>query len=117
MRRRSRRPCASSFRNKGVHPRLDAIIDSLPSPLDLPPVQGTDPHTGEPAVREPSQDAPFAALAFKIVTDPYVGKLTYFRVYAGTLEAGSYIYNANKGQRERVSRILDARQPPGGHPR
>ena len=98
--------CGSSFRNKGVQPLLDAIIDYLPSPLDLPPVQGTDPHTGEPAVREPSQDAPFAALAFKIVTDPYVGKLTYFRVYAGTLEAGSYIYNANKGQRERVSRIL-----------
>ena len=98
--------CGSSFRNKGVQPLLDAIIDYLPSPLDLPPVQGIDPHTGGPAVREPSQDAPFAALAFKIVTDPYVGKLTYFRVYAGTLEAGSYIYNANKGQRERVSRIL-----------
>ena len=98
--------CGSSFRNKGVQPLLDAIIDYLPSPLDLPPVQGIDPHTGEPAVREPSQDAPFAALAFKIVTDPYVGKLTYFRAYSGTLEAGSYIYNANKGQRERVSRIL-----------
>ena len=98
--------CGSSFRNKGVQPLLDAIIDYLPSPLDLPPVQGIDPHTGGPAVREPSEDAPFAALAFKIVTDPYVGKLTYFRVYAGTLEAGSYIYNANKGQRERVSRIL-----------
>jgi len=98
--------CGSSFRNKGVQPLLDAIIDYLPSPLDLPPVQGIDPHTGGPAVREPSEDAPFAALAFKIVTDPYVGKLTYFRAYSGTLEAGSYIYNANKGQRERVSRIL-----------
>ena len=98
--------CGSSFRNKGVQPLLDAIIDYLPSPLDLPPVQGTDPHTGEPAAREPNEDAPFAALAFKIVTDPYVGKLTYFRAYSGTLEAGSYIYNANKGQRERVSRIL-----------
>ena len=98
--------CGSSFRNKGVQPLLDAIIDYLPSPLDLPPVQGTDPHTGEPAAREPNEDAPFAALAFKIVTDPYVGKLTYFRAYSGTLEAGSYIYNANKGQRERISRIL-----------
>ncbi len=98
--------CGSSFRNKGVQPLLDAIIDYLPSPLDTPPVQGVDPRSGEAAVRPPDEDAPFAALAFKIVTDPYVGKLTYFRVYSGRLRAGSYVYNANKEQRERVSRIL-----------
>jgi elongation factor G len=98
--------CGSSFRNKGVQPLLDGIIDYLPSPLDLPPVQGTDPRTDETVRRAPDEDAPFAALAFKIVTDPYVGKLTYFRVYSGALAAGSYVYNANKGQRERVSRIL-----------
>lgn len=98
--------CGSSFRNKGVQPLLDAIIDYLPSPLDLPPVVGTDPRDGAEVTRVPREDAPFAALAFKIVTDPYVGKLTYFRVYSGRLAAGSYIYNANKGQRERVSRIL-----------
>ncbi|MDQ7850773.1 MAG: elongation factor G [Armatimonadota bacterium] len=98
--------CGSAFRNKGVQPLLDAIIDFLPSPLDLPPVRGVDPRSGQPALRQPREDAPFAALAFKIVTDPYVGKLTYFRVYSGRLEAGSYVYNANKGARERVSRIL-----------
>ncbi len=98
--------CGSAFRNKGVQPLLDAIIDFLPSPLDLPPVRGVDPRSGQPVVRQPREDAPFAALAFKIVTDPYVGKLTYFRVYSGRLEAGSYVYNANKGTRERVSRIL-----------
>ncbi|MGH2453681.1 MAG: elongation factor G [bacterium] len=99
--------CGSSFRNKGVQPLLDAILDYLPSPLDTPPVQGVDPRTGEAAVRPPDEDAPFAALAFKIVTDPYVGKLTYFRVYSGRLRAGSYVYNANKARRERVSRILE----------
>jgi len=98
--------CGSAFRNKGVQPLLDAIIDFLPSPLDLPPVRGVDPRSGQPVLREAREDAPFAALAFKIVTDPYVGKLTYFRVYSGRLEAGSYVYNANKGQRERISRIL-----------
>jgi elongation factor G len=98
--------CGSSFRNKGVQPLLDAIIDYLPSPLDLPPVQGTDPRTGELQERPPSEEAPFAALAFKIVADPYVGKLTYFRVYSGRLRSGSYVYNTNKEQRERVSRIL-----------
>ena len=98
--------CGSSFRNKGVQPLLDAVIDYLPSPLDLPPVHGTNPKTGEPMERPADPSAPLAALAFKIISDPYVGKLTYFRVYSGTLKAGSYVYNANKGQKERVSRIL-----------
>jgi elongation factor G len=98
--------CGSSFRNKGVQPMLDAVIDYLPSPLDLPPVTGTHPKTGETVQRPADSTQPFAALAFKIISDPYVGKLTYFRVYSGTLKAGSYVYNANKGQKERVSRIL-----------
>jgi elongation factor G len=98
--------CGSAFRNKGVQPLLDAIIEYLPSPMDLPPVAGTHPRDGAAEARPPSDAAPFAALAFKIVTDPYVGKLTYFRVYSGRLASGSYVYNANKGQRERVSRIL-----------
>ncbi len=98
--------CGSSFRNKGVQPLLDAVVDYLPSPLDLPPVIGTDPETGEPVERPADPSAPFAALAFKIISDPYVGKLTYFRVYSGTLRAGSYVFNANKDQKERVSRIL-----------
>jgi elongation factor G len=98
--------CGSSFRNKGVQPLLDAVVDFLPSPLDLPPVKGSDPKTGDPLERRADPDGPFAALAFKIISDPYVGKLTYFRVYSGTLKAGSYVYNANKDQKERVSRIL-----------
>ncbi|MGH2375388.1 MAG: elongation factor G [bacterium] len=98
--------CGSSFRNKGVQPLLDAVVDYLPSPLDLPPVIGTDPETGEPVERPADPSAPFAALAFKIISDPYVGKLTYFRVYSGALRAGSYVFNANKDQKERVSRIL-----------
>ncbi len=98
--------CGSSFRNKGVQPLLDAVIDYLPSPLDLPPVTGTDPKTGETIDRPADPTRPLAALAFKIISDPYVGKLTYFRVYSGTLKAGSYVFNANKSQKERVSRIL-----------
>ncbi len=98
--------CGSSFRNKGVQPLLDAVIDYLPSPLDLPPVTGTDPKTGETIDRPADPTKPLAALAFKIISDPYVGKLTYFRVYSGTLKAGSYVFNANKDQKERVSRIL-----------
>ncbi len=98
--------CGSSFRNKGVQPLLDAVIDYLPSPLDLPPVTGTDPKTGETVDRPADPTRPLAALAFKIISDPYVGKLTYFRVYSGTLKAGSYVFNANKSQKERVSRIL-----------
>jgi len=96
----------SSFRNKGVQPLLDAVVDYLPSPLDIGPVRGSHPLTGEVEERPPDEQAPFAALAFKIMTDPYVGKLTYFRVYSGTLRAGSYVFNATKGTRERVSRIL-----------
>jgi elongation factor G len=103
--------CGSSFKNKGVQPLLDAVIDYLPSPLDVPPVEGFEPvkgsdDNGAPAVRETSDDEPFAALAFKIMADPFVGKLTYFRVYSGTLAAGGRILNATTGRTERVGRIL-----------
>jgi elongation factor G len=98
--------CGSAFKNKGVQPLLDAVVDFLPSPLDIPPIEGHEPQSEEKISRVPSDDAPFAALAFKIMTDPYVGKLTFFRVYSGTLSAGSYIYNASKDTRERVGRIL-----------
>jgi elongation factor G len=96
----------SSFRNKGVQPLLDAVVDYLPSPLDIGAVRGTNPRTGEPEERPVEEQAPFCALAFKIMADPYVGKLTYFRVYSGSLRAGSYVLNATRGVRERVSRIL-----------
>jgi elongation factor G len=104
--------CGSSFKNKGVQPLLDAVLDYLPSPLDVPPVEGVEPAKGSsngdeaPAVRHASDDEPFAALAFKIMADPYVGKLTYFRVYSGELEAGSRILNVNTGRTERIGRIL-----------
>ncbi|MDB5057125.1 MAG: translation elongation factor 2 [Chloroflexi bacterium] len=98
--------CGSSLRNKGVQPMLDAVIDYLPSPLDLPPVIGTDPVTGEAAIRVASENEPFSALAFKIVSDPYVGRLCYFRVYSGKLAAGSYLLNSTKDNRERVGRLL-----------
>ena len=98
--------CGSSYRNKGVQPLLDAIVDYLPSPLDVPPVQGTAPGSEEALTRQSSDDEPFAALAFKIMTDPYVGKLAFFRVYSGKLQAGSYVYNSTKGKRERIGRIL-----------
>jgi elongation factor G len=98
--------CGSAFKNKGVQPLLDAVVDFLPSPLDIPPVEGHRPQAEEKITRATSDDAPFAALAFKIMTDPYVGKLTFFRVYSGTLKAGSYVYNATKDIRERVGRIL-----------
>ncbi|MEK7621910.1 MAG: elongation factor G [Patescibacteria group bacterium] len=98
--------CGSALRNKGVQLVLDGVVDYLPSPLDIPPVAGIDPTTGETITRPPSDEASFAALAFKLQTDPYVGQLTYFRVYSGTLEAGSYVYNATKNERERVGRIL-----------
>ena len=97
--------CGSSFKNKGVQPLLDAVVDYLPSPLDVPPVTGLVPGDGE-VVRDTADDEPFAALAFKVAVDPYVGKLTYFRVYSGVLKAGSYVLNVNKQRRERVSRIL-----------
>ena len=98
--------CGAAFRNKGVQPLLDAVIDYLPSPLDVPPIRGTDPDGGEEAVRPTSDDAPFSALAFKIMADPFVGSLTFFRVYSGTRKSGSYVYNASTGQRERFGRIL-----------
>ena len=98
--------CGSSYKNKGVQLLLDAIVDYLPSPLDIPAIKGVDPATGEEAERHASDEEPFSALAFKIVTDPYVGKLAYFRVYSGTLEAGSYVYNSSKGKKERIGRIL-----------
>ena len=99
--------CGSSYRNKGVQPLLNAIVAYLPSPLDVPPVAGMDPkdETKE-IVRKPSDEEPFCALAFKIMADPYVGKLVFFRVYSGTLQSGSVIYNATKGKRERMGRIL-----------
>ncbi|HBI02798.1 MAG TPA: elongation factor G [Paenibacillaceae bacterium] len=98
--------CGSSYKNKGVQPMLDAVVDYLPSPLDVHAIKGTDPDTGEETVRESSDEAPFAALAFKIMTDPYVGKLTFFRVYSGVLDSGSYVLNSTKGKRERIGRIL-----------
>jgi len=97
--------CGSAFKNKGVQPLLDAIVDYLPSPLDIPPVKGKDLN-GKEAVREASDDAPFAALAFKIMTDPFVGHLTYFRVYSGFLTTGSYVYNSNRQRKERIGRLL-----------
>jgi elongation factor G len=98
--------CGSAFKNKGVQKMLDAVIDYLPSPLDVPAIKGTTPDTDEEVVRESSDEGPFAALAFKVMTDPYVGKLTFFRVYSGTLSSGSYVQNSTKGKRERVGRIL-----------
>ncbi|MDP6249688.1 MAG: elongation factor G [Candidatus Pacebacteria bacterium] len=96
----------SALKNKGVQLVLDAVVDYLPSPLDIPPVKGIDPKTEEEITREASDDEPFAALAFKLQTDPFVGQLTYFRVYSGTLEAGSYVYNTTTGNKERIGRIL-----------
>jgi elongation factor G len=97
--------CGAAFKNKGIQPLLDAVVDFLPSPADLPPVAGKGKKDAE-VLRAASDDEPFAALAFKIVTDPYVGQLTYFRVYSGVLNAGSYIFNATKKKRERIGRIL-----------
>jgi elongation factor G len=98
--------CGSALKNKGVQPMLDAVIDYLPSPLDVPPVAGTDPRSGDQLSRETDPNEPFAALAFKIAADPFVGKLAFFRVYSGTLKTGSYVYNSTKGTKERVGRIL-----------
>ena len=97
----------SAYKNKGVQELLDAVVDYLPSPLDIPPVEGTNPDTGEEDHREADYNEPFSALAFKIMTDPYVGKLTFFRVYSGHVDAGSYVVNATNGQRERFGRILE----------
>ncbi|MGI2329599.1 elongation factor G [Planococcus sp. YIM B11945] len=98
--------CGTAFKNKGVQLMLDAVIDYLPSPLDVPPMTGVLPDSDEEVIRKPSEDEPFSALAFKVMTDPYVGKLTFFRVYSGTLKSGSYVQNSSKGKRERVGRIL-----------
>jgi elongation factor G len=98
--------CGSALKNKGIQPMLDAVIDYLPSPLDVPPVTGLNPRNGEEVVRHTDDAEPFAALAFKIAADPYVGKLAFFRVYSGTLKTGSYVYNSSKGQKERIGRLL-----------
>ncbi|MBS8266896.1 elongation factor G [Mesobacillus boroniphilus] len=98
--------CGSAFKNKGVQLMLDAVIDYLPSPLDVPSIQGHLPDTDEVVERHSDDSEPFSALAFKVMTDPYVGKLTFFRVYSGTLESGSYVQNSTKGKRERIGRIL-----------
>ena len=98
--------CGSAFKYKGVQPMLDAVVDYLPSPLDVPAIKGVDPSTDEETERHSSDEEPFAALAFKVMTDPFVGKLTFFRVYSGILSSGSYVKNSTKGKRERVGRIL-----------
>ncbi len=98
--------CGTALRNKGVQAVLDAVVDFLPSPLDLPPVKGINPKTDAEVERKPSDEEPFCALAFKLQTDPFVGSLTFFRVYSGSLEAGSYVYNSTTGSRERVGRIV-----------
>ncbi len=98
--------CGSALRNKGIQPLLDAVVDFLPSPADLPPVRGHNPKTGQEEERRPSDDEPFTALAFKIVADPFVGRLAYFRVYSGRLTAGTVVLNATKGQRERMGRLV-----------
>ena len=98
--------CGTSFKNKGVQKLLDAIVDYMPSPVDIPAIMGKVPGTDEPAERHPSDSEPFSALAFKIMTDPYVGRLCFFRVYSGTVEAGTTVYNSTKGTRERMGRLL-----------
>ncbi len=98
--------CGSSYKNKGVQMLLDAMVEYLPSPLDIDHIEGVNPETGETETRAPSEDAPFAGLAFKIMTDPFVGRLAFFRVYSGKLIAGSYVYNSNKGEKERVGRLI-----------
>ncbi|MEK5266387.1 MULTISPECIES: elongation factor G [unclassified Heyndrickxia] len=98
--------CGSAFKNKGVQLMLDAVVDYLPAPTDVPSIKGTLPDTGEEVFRHSSDDEPFSALAFKVMTDPFVGKLTFFRVYSGTLSAGSYVKNSTKNKRERIGRIL-----------
>ena len=98
--------CGSAYRNKGVQMMLDAVLDYMPSPLDIPPIKGVDPDTGAEDVRHTSDKEPFSALAFKIMADPFVGKLAFFRVYSGTLSSGSYVYNSVKGKKERIGRIL-----------
>ena len=98
--------CGSAYRNKGVQKLLDGVIEYMPAPTDIPAIKGVDPHTNEEVERHSSDTEPFSALAFKIMNDPFVGKLAFFRVYSGTLESGSYVYNSVKGKKERVGRIL-----------
>ncbi len=98
--------CGSSYRNKGVQPMLDAVVAYMPAPTDIPPIKGVNPDTGDDDSRPSSDSEPFAALAFKIMADPYVGKLAFFRVYSGTLDAGSYVFNSTKGKKERMGRVL-----------
>ena len=98
--------CGSAYRNKGVQMMLDGVIDYMPSPLDIPPIKGIDPDTEEEVERPADDNGPFSALAFKIMADPFVGKLAFFRVYSGTLTTGSYVYNSTKGKKERIGRIL-----------
>ena len=98
--------CGAALKNKGIHPLLDAVVDYLPSPSEVPAVTGTNPKNGETITREPKEDEPFSALAFKVVADPYVGRLVYFRVYSGVAKQGQMIYNSTRGQRERLGRIL-----------
>ena len=98
--------CGSAYKNKGVQLMLDAVVDFMPSPLDIPPITGVDPKTGKEETRPADDKGPFSALAFKIMADPYVGKLAFFRVYSGTLKAGSYVYNSTKEKKERIGRIL-----------
>ena len=98
--------CGTSYRNKGVQPMLDALVDFMPAPTDIPPIKGVNPETGEEDHRPSSDSEPFAALAFKIMADPFVGKLAFFRVYSGTLSSGSYVFNSTKGKKERIGRIL-----------
>ena len=98
--------CGSAYRNKGVQMMLDGVVDYMPSPLDIPPIKGIDPTTEEEVERVADDKGPFSALAFKIMADPFVGKLAFFRVYSGTLTTGSYVYNSTKGKKERIGRIL-----------
>ena len=98
--------CGTAFKNKGVQQLLDAIVDYLPSPLDVPPMKGTNPHSGEEEIRESDENAPFSGLAFKVLSDPFVGRLTFLRVYSGVLSKGSYTYNSGKDKRERIGRLV-----------
>src|SRR5205814_6051891 len=97
--------CGSAFKNKAIQPLLDAIVSYLPAPVDVAPVTGVTKR-GEPAERRPSDDEPFSAIAFKIMSDPYVGRLTYLRLYSGTLRAGAHVENSTRGRKERIGRIL-----------
>src|SRR2546430_2514172 len=97
---------SSAFKNKGIQPLLDAVVDYLPSPIDVPPVEGVNPEDDQTVLRRAADDQPFSALAFKIMSDPFVGHVTYIRVYSGVLKSGSYVLNSAKGSRERISRLL-----------